>query len=198
MFKIGAFSKLSRVSVKTLHYYDKRGLLIPSAIDEVSGYRYYTAEQLLTIQRIIALKNQGFTLEEIKLLLAEDISPNAVKKSLVEKQLELQQTMEEAQRQLEEVNSGLELINDFDQHSYSIVLRDVKSQFVASIRDIIPRSHLCLLLDEIKQYVGAHGEDENRPLRPSHRVAVIDRKVADKWRDDMRKQEQSVCSLCCF
>ncbi|MCK0473736.1 MerR family transcriptional regulator [Halalkalibacter sp. APA_J-10(15)] len=166
MFKIGAFSKLSGVSIKTLRYYDKRGLLTPATIDKFSGYRYYSAEQLLTIQRIISLKNQGFTLEEIRLLLAENLTPVDVEKSFTLKQLELQHSIEEAQRQLKEIHSGLESVKDLDNQlsPFSIVLRDVKPQFVASIRDIIPRTHLCLLLDEIKQYVRLHGEDENRPL----------------------------------
>lgn len=59
MFKIGTFSKLSIVPIKTLRYYDKRGLLKPSTTDKFSGYRYYSAEQLLTIQRIITLKKTG-------------------------------------------------------------------------------------------------------------------------------------------
>ncbi|MFU1797405.1 MerR family transcriptional regulator [Paenibacillus azoreducens] len=166
IFKIGTFSKLSGVSVKTLRYYDQRGLLQPDTIDKFSGYRYYSAEQLLIIQRIIDLKNRGFTLEEIKSLLAEDVSPADVKKSLTAKQLELQQFIKEAQSQLKEINSGLERIKDLDDQSSTvpIAIRNVKSQLVASIRDIIPRSHLCLLLDEIKQYVREHHEDENRSL----------------------------------
>jgi DNA-binding transcriptional MerR regulator len=163
MFKIGTFSKLSKVPIKTLRYYDKRGLLKPSTIDPASGYRYYAAEQLLTVQRIIALKKQGFTLEEIKSLLAEDVSPEGVKKSLIEKQQELQQTITEAQRQLQEIHSGQKHLDNLSATD-SIILRNVKAQCVASIRDLIPRAHLCLLLDEIKQYVRLHGEDENRPL----------------------------------
>ncbi|MDR9852101.1 MerR family transcriptional regulator [Paenibacillus sp. VCA1] len=163
---MGTFSKLSRVSVKTLRYYDQRGLLTPDTIDEDSGYRYYSAEQLLVIQRIIDLKNRGFTLEEIKSLLVEDVSPAEVKKSLIAKQLELQQFIEEAQSRLKEINSGLERIKDLDEQpsTVPIVIRNVKSQLVASIRDTIPRSHLCLLLDEIKQYAREHREDDNRSL----------------------------------
>lgn len=149
-----------------MRYYDQRGLLQPDTIDPNSGYRYYSAEQLLVVQRIIDLKNRGFTLEEIKSLLAEDVSPAEVKKSLTAKQLELQQFIEEAQSRLKEINSGLERIRDLDDPSPAvpIVIRNVKSQLVASIRDTIPRSHLCLLLDEIKQYVREHQEDDNRSL----------------------------------
>ncbi|CAG5081518.1 Transcriptional regulator, MerR family [Thermobacillus xylanilyticus] len=54
MFKISEFSKISRVSVKTLRYYDQLGLLKPARTDEATGYRYYTAEQLIRLHRILA------------------------------------------------------------------------------------------------------------------------------------------------
>ncbi len=55
MFKIGDFSKLSRVSVKTLRYYDKLGLLKPAHVDHFTGYRYYSADQPPQLNRILAL-----------------------------------------------------------------------------------------------------------------------------------------------
>lgn len=63
MFKIGEFAKLSGVTVKTLRHYDKVGLLKPARVDEETGYRFYLAEQLLTIRRIASFKEQGLTLE---------------------------------------------------------------------------------------------------------------------------------------
>ncbi|SHF14675.1 DNA-binding transcriptional regulator, MerR family [Seinonella peptonophila] len=166
MFKIGSFSKMSRVPIKTLRYYDQRDLLKPAMIDQDSGYRYYSAGQLLKIKRIIALKKQGFTLEEIKQLLAEDISFPHVKQSLAEKQHELTEVIKEAQRQLNELDTGLRCIEELDEQvsSSSIVVRNVKKQLVASIRDQIPQVELCLLLHELKQYIQLQGEDENRPM----------------------------------
>lgn len=70
MFRIGDFSRLARVTIKTLHYYDEAGLLRPAQVDHQSGYRYYTAAQLETLQRILLLKDLGFSLEEIHELLA--------------------------------------------------------------------------------------------------------------------------------
>lgn len=64
--KIGEFSKLSQVTVKTLRYYEEIGLLIPSEIDDWSGYRYYDLTQLQRMNQIIHLKSLGFSLEEIK------------------------------------------------------------------------------------------------------------------------------------
>ena len=57
MIKIGDFSKLSLVSVKTLRYYDEVGLLAPVETDRSSGYRYYSLDQLPRLHRILALKD---------------------------------------------------------------------------------------------------------------------------------------------
>ena len=64
-FKIGEFSKLCQVTVKTLRHYEEKGLLIPFEVDEWTGYRYYDLVQLRRMNRIIYLKKLGFSLEEI-------------------------------------------------------------------------------------------------------------------------------------
>ncbi|MDE5950690.1 MAG: MerR family transcriptional regulator, partial [Acetatifactor sp.] len=66
MYKIGELSKLCNISVKTLRYYDSEGILCPEEIDALTGYRYYSAAQLSDCYRILALKELGFTLEEIR------------------------------------------------------------------------------------------------------------------------------------
>ena len=62
MLKIGDFSKLSRVSVRMLRYYDEIGLLKPAEIDRFTDYRYYSEAQLPTVCRITALRDMGFGL----------------------------------------------------------------------------------------------------------------------------------------
>ena len=69
MFKIGEFSRLSRVSVRMLRHYDRLGLLTPSETDRFTGYRYYSARQLMSLNRILALKEVGFSLDEIARIL---------------------------------------------------------------------------------------------------------------------------------
>lgn len=64
--KIGAFSRLMQVTVKTLRHYEQMGLLIPSEVDAWTGYRYYTVEQMQRLNAIRGLKDMGFSLEEIK------------------------------------------------------------------------------------------------------------------------------------
>ncbi len=59
------FALKASVSVRTLRYYDKAGLLSPSAYTE-SGYRLYTDTDLLRLQQILALKFLGFSLQEIQ------------------------------------------------------------------------------------------------------------------------------------
>ena len=74
MLKIGDFSSLAQVSIKTLRYYDERGLLSPAHIDPETGYRYYSASQLSRLHRILALKDFGFSLEQIARCLEEKVT----------------------------------------------------------------------------------------------------------------------------
>lgn len=71
MLKIGAFSKLSRVSVRMLRHYDEMGLLKPAQIDRFTDYRYYREDQLPIVCRITALKDMGFSLADIVKILEE-------------------------------------------------------------------------------------------------------------------------------
>ena len=74
MFRIGEFSKIAQVSGSQLRYYDEICLLKPARIDEWTGYRYYSAEQLPDLNRILALKELGLTLEQIQRMLADEVS----------------------------------------------------------------------------------------------------------------------------
>ena len=71
MYRIGEFSYLCSMSIKTLRYYDKIGVLIPASVDELTGYRYYDIDQLEQAQKIKSLQEASFTLEEIKAILKE-------------------------------------------------------------------------------------------------------------------------------
>lgn len=70
LFQIGEFSRICQVSVKTLHYYDKIGLLAPAEVDRLTGYRYYQVEQIDAMNYIQRLKRYGFSLEEIQQMTA--------------------------------------------------------------------------------------------------------------------------------
>lgn len=66
LFKIGEFSRLSHLTVKTLRFYEKEGLLIPDKVDSLSSYRYYSTSSLEEACRIKAFRQLGLSIEEIK------------------------------------------------------------------------------------------------------------------------------------
>lgn len=75
MYKVGDFAKVSRVSVKALRYYDERGLFKPVHVDQVNGYRYYSIDQLPRLNRILALKDLGLSLDQIGVILDKQLTP---------------------------------------------------------------------------------------------------------------------------
>lgn len=68
LYRIGLFAQMNRITVKALRFYEEQGLLLPAKIDGESGYRYYTMSQMETLHRILALKEAGFTIEDMKQL----------------------------------------------------------------------------------------------------------------------------------
>ena len=118
MYRIGEFSKICRVPVSALRYYSDIGLLPPVAIDPDSNYRYYDAAQLPRLNRILALKDLGLSLEEIGLILNDELSAAELRGMLRLKQAEMGQAVAEQQAQLARVESRLRLIafTAFDIH----------------------------------------------------------------------------------
>jgi len=110
MLKIGEFSRLSQVTVKTLHHYDELGLIKPAHIDPATNYRFYTIQQLPLIHRIMALKELGLSLEQIGLMLDKEMPTEEIRGMLRLKQAEIQQQMREEQRQLALVEFRLRMI----------------------------------------------------------------------------------------
>ena len=95
------FAQKASVSVRTLRYYDKMGLLSPSQYTE-SGYRLYTNEDLLSLQNILALKFLGFSLEEIRTLLRT--GPQRLEEVLAQQKA----MMEEKRTQLDTIIQAIE------------------------------------------------------------------------------------------
>ena len=96
MLRIGEFSKLSKISIKALRYYDKVGLLKPAMIDSATQYRYYTLEQLETIRLISMYKEAGLSIEMISSLIYKKGDKRALlgyqKQVLTERAAELKKT----------------------------------------------------------------------------------------------------------
>lgn len=111
MLKIGDFSKLAHVTVKTLRHYARLGLLQPTWTDRFSGYRYYLLEQLTRLNRILALKDLGFSLVQIRALLDAEISPAVLRQMFNQRQDELQEHLLTEQAQLKRVAERLQQID---------------------------------------------------------------------------------------
>ena len=110
MLKIGEFSRLSQVPVKTLRYYDEIGLFKPSGINRFTDYRYYTLDQLPRIHSIMALKEFGLSLEEIAQLLHEDLPPEQIRGMFRLKQVQVQERIREEQARLTQIEFRLRQI----------------------------------------------------------------------------------------
>lgn len=139
MFKIGEFSKISRVPAKTLRYYDEIGLLTPAQVDQFTGYRQYSVTQLPRLNRILALKDLGLSLAQIRSLLDDEVSSDDIRGMLQTKQDELQQTMEDAQARLLRVESRLRQIEHEGKLSpLDVTVKSLESVRVLSYRGTIP------------------------------------------------------------
>jgi effector-binding domain-containing protein len=139
MIRIGDFSKLSRVSVKSLRYYDEMELLKPVEVDRFTGYRYYEYHQLAHLNRILALKDLGFSLGEIGRLLDDGLSADQLRGMLQLRQAQIKQQVQEEVERLKRVEARLRQIEQEDEMSaYEVVIKDVEALKVASTRGVVP------------------------------------------------------------
>ncbi len=163
MLKIGDFSKLSQVTVKALRLYDQMGLLKPIHTDNFTSYRYYSAEQLPRLNRILAFKDLGFSLEQITKLLDANLQPAEIRGMLRLKQAELQRSLQEEQERLWRVEARLNQIEQENTMStYEIVLKKIDPVKVVSIRDTVPDfKAVPKLYQELMEYVTPKGLEES-------------------------------------
>ena len=132
LYKIGLFSQMNKVTIKTLRHYDEIGLLKPAYIDEFTGYRYYASEQLPMLHEILALRQMGFSLNEIAKV-QEGVSVESV---LIKKKTELLKKISEETMKLSQVEHYLHNRNECS--NYNVILKELPEVIVASMRTIIP------------------------------------------------------------
>lgn len=167
MFRIGEFSRFSRVSVKMLRHYDELGLLTPARVDPFTNYRYYSADQLPRLHRIVALKDLGFRLDEIGVLLDGELSVEQLLGMLKLRQGELRQQMREMAAQLVQTEARLRQVERaWAAPRYDVVLRSIEPQLMAGIRQEVSDGGqtVTALFEELEAYVARHGA--RAPLPP--------------------------------
>ena len=106
MYRIGAFSKITSLTVKALRYYDEQGLLRPSARDE-SGYRLYSEEDYQTARRIALLRRFGFSIAELRDVLRGSGSDDELAVYLQEKRSLLEREVRRKQAQIDVLEKAL-------------------------------------------------------------------------------------------
>jgi DNA-binding transcriptional MerR regulator len=121
MLNIGAFARLGQVSPRMLRHYDELGLLTPDRVDPVSGYRFYSVHQLERLHRIVALRDIGFNLEQIRQILTQDISVEELRGMLRLRRAQIERSVGEEQERLRRVEAHLRAL----EWSSTVNLQDI-------------------------------------------------------------------------
>ncbi|BAY86317.1 transcriptional regulator [Calothrix parasitica NIES-267] len=140
MYSIGEYSRIAQVSKRLLRYYDEIGLFQPIKIDSQTGHRYYSASQLPELNRIIALKDLGLSLEQIRRFIKDDISLEEIQGMLLIKKAELEQQVLDELIRIRTIESRLNQIKDQANHVRDVVIKQVPQQKIIGTRKIISNS----------------------------------------------------------
>lgn len=161
--KIGEFAKVAAVSVSALRYYDAVGLLRPADTDRWTGYRYYALDQLPALYRILALKDLGLSLDEIRELMGEELPPDQIRGMLRLKRAELREQAADLQERLARVETRLLQIEmEGKMSQYDVIVKRVEPIRAAVLNDTVPNMEVVnatfdRLFDEVLGHVYSHG-----------------------------------------
>jgi DNA-binding transcriptional MerR regulator len=149
MLTIGDFARHGRVSVRMLRHYDAIGLLRPAQVDQSSGYRFYKASQLSRLNRIVALKGLGFTLQQVQAILDEDVSTEELRGMLRLRRAELEAALAETAAGLVQVEARL---------------RSIENEGAMPPEDVIIRQLPAVRLAELSGTAESFSPDDTGPL----------------------------------
>ena len=125
MFQIGDFARAGRVSVRMLRHYDSIGLLRPARVD-ATGYRFYEGPQLARLNRIVALKALGFTLETVSRMLDSSPSAEELRGLLRLRRSELEEQLAADTARLASVEARLRVIeSEGTMPEYEVIIKSV-------------------------------------------------------------------------
>lgn len=164
MFRIGEFASFAKVPVKTLRYYDEIGIFTSAKVDEESGYRYYSAEQLIELNKILSLRDIGFSLNQISYIMKNNVSSEKLIHMLNLKKMEVIEVIEKERERKRKIDLFINNLNEEDIiMNYDIVVKEVKPFKGVCLRDIVPNySEMHALWKE----VGEHIANNNSKILP--------------------------------
>lgn len=163
--KIGDFSRLTKVPVKTIRYYAETGLLTPRSVNVDNNYRYYSVEQLVELNRILAFKEAGFSLEEIKQLNKQQLSKEALLSLLESKLITAKNEHLLAEMRIHNLQARIKHIMCEEVYKMiDVTVKRIEPILVASIRKcgLTPDEHAAFY-GLISTDVKAHGIKETGP-----------------------------------
>lgn len=111
LMKIGEVAAFFNVSVKAIRIYEKKGIIKPAKVDPQTGYRYYTADQVQTLNALLELKTLGFSLSEIKNIISGGINHSELLAALTRKRLAWQEAITAAENRIDAIDKITGRIN---------------------------------------------------------------------------------------
>ncbi|MEV6306776.1 MerR family transcriptional regulator [Actinoplanes sp. NPDC051861] len=139
MLSIGDFAGLGRVSVRMLRHYDAIGLLRPAHVDPHTGYRWYTAQQLSVLNRVLALKDLGFSLSDVQAMIDEKLDIGELRGMLRLRRAELAARVRRDNARLALVDARLRLIEtEGHMDTADVVLKHIAAIRVAELSATAP------------------------------------------------------------
>jgi DNA-binding transcriptional MerR regulator len=133
LYRIGQFSKITKVTVKALRFYEEEGLLEPEYTDATTGYRYYTSGQLPCAFKIVSLRQCGFAIPEIRQILAG----RNIAGLFVERKKELERFAVDTAEKLSSINHYIESMGKGGEMTYQVVIKELPRVLVYSKRKVV-------------------------------------------------------------
>lgn len=154
MFRIGEFSKLTRVSVRMLRYYDEVGLLTPAEVDNWTKHRLYSVEQIPRLNKIIYLRDSGLNISEIALALTLD--EQSLLAQLDKKRTEIEGLIQSEYEKLRKIElAKREIMENKGELHYNISVKSIPAYRVLSLRKVVPNYYSeGELWNELSAFVG--------------------------------------------
>lgn len=179
MFKIGDFSKIGLVSIKTLRHYAEIGLLQPAYIDDQTGYRYYQVDQLPRLNQIMALKDLGFSLSQVKTMLDDNLSVDDMRELLAKRRSQIQEQIQAEMQRLAWIEAKIDFVErEGKMPNSQPMIKNTPAMNVLAIREpapnmsnwgeMITRTHTALakhgVLDIPQCFAVFHGDEYDHEM----------------------------------
>jgi DNA-binding transcriptional MerR regulator len=167
MFKIGDFSRIARVSARLLRFYDEIGLLTPAHADPQTGYRHYTLAQLGDLNRIVVLKELGFSLEKVHDIVRAEVGADELRRMLLLRRNEVTRTLDQEAARLRQIEARIsQLESEGALSADDVTIRAEPAGRLLSLRRTVPSFAAAVaLLAEVRE--------RSRPLAARLRGATL-------------------------